>query len=54
MNADDYFQKTNKRPPKTKSRSKPLPEAKEKYLEAESLLKIQLNAFLNNFNFKFI
>lgn len=35
MNADDYFQKTKKRPPKTKPRSKPLPKAKEKYLEAE-------------------
>lgn len=35
MNADDYFWKTKKRPPKTKPRSKPLPKAKEKYLEAE-------------------
>ncbi|QPF36494.1 hypothetical protein H0S57_08020 [Acinetobacter johnsonii] len=35
MNADDYFSKTKKRPPKTKPRSKPLPKAKEKYLEAE-------------------
>lgn len=35
MNADDYFWKTKKRPPKTKSRSKPLPKAKEAYLEAE-------------------
>lgn len=35
MNADDYFSKTKKRPPKTKPRAKPLPKAKEKYLEAE-------------------
>ncbi len=35
MNADDYFWKTKKRPPKTKPRSKPLPKAKEAYLEAE-------------------
>ncbi|MEG2749944.1 MAG: hypothetical protein RR939_11155, partial [Acinetobacter sp.] len=35
MKADDYFWKTKKRPPKTKPRSKPLPKAKEKYLEAE-------------------
>ena len=35
MNANDYFWKTKKRPPKTKSRSKPLPKAKEAYLEAE-------------------
>ena len=38
MNADDYFWKTKKRPPKTKSRAKPLPKAKEKYLEAEETL----------------
>lgn len=35
MDVDDYFWKTKKRPPKTKPRSKPLPKAKEKYLEAE-------------------
>lgn len=38
MNADDYFWKTKKRPLKTKPRSKPLPKAKEKYLEAEEKL----------------
>ena len=37
MNADHYFQKTNKRPPKTKPPAKPLPKAKEKYLEAEEV-----------------
>ena len=35
MDVDSYFWKTKKRPPKTKPRSKPLPKAKEKYLEAE-------------------
>ena len=35
MNADDYLQKTKKRPPKSKPRSKPLPKAKDAYLEAE-------------------
>lgn len=35
MDADSYFWKTKKRPPKNKPRAKPLPKAKEKYLEAE-------------------
>ncbi|WP_394661587.1 hypothetical protein [uncultured Acinetobacter sp.] len=35
MDANTYFWKTKKRPPKTKPRSKPLPKAKEAYLEAE-------------------
>lgn len=35
MDADTYFLKTKKRPLKTKPRSKPLPKANEKYLEAE-------------------
>lgn len=34
MNADDYLQKTKKRPPKSKPRTKPLPKAKDAYLEA--------------------
>ena len=38
MDADSYFWKTKKRPPKTKPRAKPLPKAKEKYLEAEETL----------------
>ena len=38
MDANDYFWKTKKRPPKTKARAKPLPKAKEKYLEAEETL----------------
>ena len=35
MDADSYFWKTKKRPLKTKPRTKPLPKAKEQYLEAE-------------------
>ena len=46
MNADDYFWKTKKRPPKTKPRSKPLPKAKEKYLEAEEALFQELEEHL--------
>ena len=46
MNADDYFCKTKKRPPKTKPRSKPLPKAKEKYLEAEEALFQELEEHL--------
>ena len=38
MDADSYFWKTKKRPPKIKPRSKPLPKAKEKYLKAEETL----------------
>lgn len=39
MDIDDYFWKTKKRPHKTKPRAKPLPKAKEKYLEAFDRLK---------------
>ena len=35
MDEKDYFWKTKKLPPKNKPRTKPLPKAKEKYLEAE-------------------
>lgn len=38
MDENDYFWKTKKRPPKTKPRAKPLPKAKEAYLEAEETL----------------
>ncbi|MEG2271079.1 MAG: hypothetical protein RSC05_02290 [Acinetobacter sp.] len=38
MDANDYFWKTKKRPPKTKARAKPLPRAKDAYLEAEETL----------------
>ena len=40
MNADDYFWKTKKRPPKTKARAKPSPKAKDAYLEVEEKLKL--------------
>ena len=38
MDEKDYFWKTKKRPHKAKPRTKPLPKAKEKYLEAEETL----------------
>ena len=38
MDEKDYFWATKKRPPKNKPRAKPLPKAKEKYLEAEETL----------------
>lgn len=43
MDVDDYFWKTKKRPHKTKPRSKSLPKAKEKYLEAEEDFEQALN-----------
>ena len=53
MNADDYFWKTKKHPPKTKPRSKPLPKAKEKYLEAEEALFQELEEHLIGYERKF-
>ena len=53
MNADDYFWKTKKRPPKSKPRSKPLPKAKEKYLEAEEMLFQELEEHLIGYERKF-
>lgn len=53
MNADDYFWKTKKRPPKTKPRSKPLPKAKEKYLEAEEDFEQALNVLDIKYEKKF-
>ena len=53
MNANDYFQKTKKRPPKSKPRSKPLPKAKEKYLEAEEALFQELEEHLIGFERRF-
>lgn len=53
MNADDYFWKTKKRPPKTKPRSKPLPKAKLKYLEAEETLFQELEEHLIGYERKF-
>jgi len=45
MDIDDYFWKTKKRPIKTKPRNKPLPKAKEKYLEAEETLFQELEEY---------
>lgn len=53
MNADDYFWKTKKRPPKTKPRAKLLPKAKEKYLEAEATLFQELEEHLIGYERKF-
>lgn len=39
MDADSYFWKTKKRPPKKKPRTRPLPKPSEKYLEAFDRLK---------------
>lgn len=53
MDANDYFSKTKKRPPKTKPRAKPLPKAKEKYLEAEEALFQELEENLIGYERKF-
>lgn len=53
MNADDYLKKTKKRPHKTKPRSKPLPKAKEKYLEAEETLFQELEEYRIGYRRKF-
>ena len=44
MGANNYFWKTKKRPHKTKARSKPLPKAKDAYLEVEE--KLNLNSLI--------
>lgn len=43
MDVNDYFWKTKKRPHKTKPRAKPLPKAKDAYLEAEEEFEHALN-----------
>ena len=53
MDADNYFWKTKKRPLKTKPRTKPLPKAKEKYLEAEETLFQELEEHLIGYERKF-
>lgn len=50
MDAASYFWKTKKRPLKTKPRTKPLPKAKEKYLEAEETLFLELEE--NNIGYR--
>ena len=49
MDVNDYFWKTKKRPPKTK----PLPKAKEQYLEAEETLFQELEEHLIGYERKF-
>ena len=53
MDVDHYFWKTKKRPPKNKPRTKPLPKAKEKYLEAEKTLFQELEEHLIGYERKF-
>ena len=53
MDEKDYFWTTKKRPLKTKPRTKPLPKAKEKYLEAEEDFEHALNVFGIKYEKKF-
>ena len=53
MDIDDYFWKTKKRSHKTKPRAKPLPKAKEKYLEAEETLFQELEEYRIGYRRKF-
>ena len=53
MDVDNYFWKTKKRPLKTKPRTKPLPKAKEKYLEAEETLFQELEEHMIGYERKF-
>lgn len=53
MDINDYFGKTKKRPLKTKPRTKPLPKAKESYLEAEEDFEHSLNIFGIKYEKKF-
>lgn len=53
MDEKVYFWTTKKRPLKTKPRKKPLPKAKEKYLEAEEDFEHALNVFGIKYEKKF-
>ncbi|MDQ7848183.1 hypothetical protein ACTFYI_10775 [Acinetobacter baumannii] len=53
MDDKDYFWLTRKKEPKTKSKSRPLPKAKQKYLEAEATLKEELEDLAIGFESKF-
>ena len=53
MDEKDDFWTTKKRPLKTKPRTKPLPKAKEKYLEAEEDFEHALNVFGIKYEKKF-
>ena len=53
MDIDKYKALTNKRPIKTKPRTRPLPKAKEKYLEAEETLFQELEEHAIGYERKF-
>jgi very-short-patch-repair endonuclease len=53
MEASKYFKLTGKRPQKSKSKSTPLPKAKQNYLEAEATLKEELTDLAIGFESKF-
>ena len=53
MDIDDYFWKTKKRPIKTKPRTKPLPKAKDAYLEVEEEFEHALNVLGIKYEKKF-
>ena len=53
MDIDKYKTLTNKRPIKTKPRTRPLPKAKEKYLEAEETLFQELEEHAIGYERKF-
>lgn len=53
MDEKEYFWKTKKRPHKSKPRTKPLPKAKEKYLEAEETLFQELEEHAIGYERKF-
>ena len=53
MDADSHFWKTKKRPLKNKPRTKPLPKAKEKYIEAEEDFEHSLNVLEIKYEKKF-
>ncbi|ENM0763109.1 hypothetical protein ACWUX5_18105 [Acinetobacter baumannii] len=53
MDSTEYFWLTRKKEPKTKPKSRPLPKAKQKYLEAEATLKEELEDLAIGFESKF-
>ena len=53
MDGKDYFWLTRKKEPKTKPKSRPLPKATQKYLEAYETLKEELNDLAIGFESKF-
>ncbi|WP_202745216.1 hypothetical protein [Acinetobacter pittii] len=53
MEASKYFKLTGKRPQKSKPKYKPLPKAKQNYLEAEATLKEELTDLAIGFERKF-